>query len=371
MKILLCGNYGAKNLGDELILEGLLETLKIAAPGAEVTVMSGDPAETEFKYSQKYSIKAIEKFPSGFRSFIKSLFGHSRTKEIVDDCDYFILGGGGLFNDINWQASIIWAIQAKHALKSGKPLIMYGQSIGPLSDLGKYLVKKYFSEATFIGVRDEDSSVLLKDLGITQDLIVTPDLAFRLASEPTPTQTTSSRTIIISLRALSGLNVDFIREFVSFCNWLIEEKKYNLKFIDFQQGEQGDGNLHRKIIAQINQKEKTIHLDRISNTEELLKHFQEADFVFAMRLHAIICAMKTTKPFLALSYSKKINSLIKDSKLENLIISHDHVYFDQLKNFFVLLNDKKSEITEKLGKINSENLEKLKAAEIKLQALLK
>ena len=372
MKIVICGNYGAENLGDELILEGLLETLKNIAPGAEITVMSGNPEATEKSYNQKYGIKAVEKFPSGFRSILKSIFSNSATKDAVKNCDYFILGGGGLFNDLNWHASIIWAMQARQALKLNKPLIMYGQSIGPLSDLGRYLVKKIFAQAAFIGVRDQDSATELKNLGITKEICVTPDLAFRVPAEIGPiTETATLPTAIISLRQLGTTTGDFIKEFSSFCNWLIEEKNYSLQFIDFQQGTESDKNLHQSIITQIRQSEKISHLDQTLTSQRLLEHFKNADFVFAMRMHAIICAMKTCKPFLAISYSRKINSLIKDSALEKYLIAHDHVYFEQLKNFFTLLNDKREEVREKLSKLNSANLEKLQSVEIKLKDLLK
>lgn len=370
MKIVVCGNYGAGNLGDELILEGMLETLKISAPGAEITAMSGNPAETEKIYGPKYGIKSVEMLPAGLHSFVKSIFSPSRTKKVISECDYFILGGGGLFNDLNWQADLIWTTQVREAFKKNKPVIMYGQSVGPLGDLSKFLVRRIFSKAAFIGVRDEDSSTELKKLGITKEIVVTPDLAFRLPVDVNQASATPP-IIIISLRQIESLNEKFIKEFAAFCNWLIEEKKYNLKFIDFQSGPEGDDNLHENIIVHIKHRDKITHIHPTINADKLLEHFQKADFVFAMRMHAVICAMKTNKPFLAISYSRKIDSLIKDSNLENYLIGHDHIYFDQLKDFFILMNEKKEDIKEKLQKLNSLNLEKLQASELKLKNLLK
>ncbi|MCX6734894.1 MAG: polysaccharide pyruvyl transferase family protein [Candidatus Peregrinibacteria bacterium] len=372
MKIVICGNYGAENLGDELILEGLLETLKVAAPEAEITVMSGNPKETKWLYRQKYGIEVVEKFPSGFRSILKSVFSKSKVKEAIENCDYFILGGGGLFNDLHWRASLIWANQVRQAIKENKKVIMYGQSIGPLNDFGKNLVKNIFNKASFIGVRDEDSATELKTLGITKEIIITPDLAFRIpvpAPKPAPVLTTP--TVIISLRRLGNMDDNFVKEFATFCNWLIEEKKCRLKFMQFQQGIDSDRDLHQEVIDQINQRDRVININPAINADSLLATFQKADFVFAMRMHAIICAMKTCKPFLAISYSKKIDSLIKDSDLGEYIIGHDHIYFEQLKNFFILLNEKKDKVKTKLQVLNVVNLDKLKKAEIKLKDFLK
>jgi polysaccharide pyruvyl transferase WcaK-like protein len=77
MKIVICGNYGAENLGDELILEGMLETLRAVSPDAEITVMSGNPKETKWLYKARYGMEAVAKFPSGIRSFLKSIFRNS------------------------------------------------------------------------------------------------------------------------------------------------------------------------------------------------------------------------------------------------------------------------------------------------------
>lgn len=372
MKIVVCGNYGAENLGDELILEGLLKTLRTVSPDAEITVMSGNKKETNWLYKARYGIEAVDMFPSGFRSFLKSIFPNSPTKEAVSNCDYFILGGGGLFNDLNWHASIIWGMQARQALRRNKPIIILGQSVGPLRDMGRFFVRRIFSKASFIGVRDEDSATELRNLGITKEIVVTPDLAFRVpvpAPKPAPVLTTP--TVIISLRQMKNMKGNFITEFSKFCNWLIEERKCRLKFMEFQQGSEGDRDLHQKIITQINQRDKVININPAINPEALFDHFQKASFVFAMRLHAIICAMKTCKPFLAISYSKKITSLIKDSDLRENIIGHDEINFDKLKAHFISLDGKKDNVKEKLQVLNSLNLENLKSAELKLKDFLK
>ncbi|MBI5754307.1 polysaccharide pyruvyl transferase family protein [Candidatus Peregrinibacteria bacterium] len=360
MKIVVCGNYGAQNLGDELILEGLLETLKTAAPRAEITVMSGDPAAT----TKIYNVQSVSKFPAGVRSFFS---GSEETIKAVKECDYFILGGGGLFNDLKIHASIIWAIQARQALKYKKPLIIYGQSIGPLSTISKFLIKSIFKKAAFIAVRDQDSAKELSKIGVHQKIFVTPDLAFRLpSSKPVVTQK-KSPTIIIALRNLFGFPNDLIKEFGTFCNWLIEEQNCQLEFIDFQQGVVGDYELHKTVIAHIQQKNKIKHFSAITDTKELLAHFEQADFVFGMRLHSIICAIKACKPFIAISYSRKIDSMIKDSGLEKYCLQHEKINNYLLQNLFISLKDSKIKFTEKLHHLNNENLKKHLKVEQKLK----
>ncbi len=92
MKFTICGNYGAGNLGDEMILSGLISFLKETYNEIEITVLSGDPKKTATK-----DIHSVEKFPAGIKSLLKFPFSKSKTKEEFSSSDYFILGGGGLF----------------------------------------------------------------------------------------------------------------------------------------------------------------------------------------------------------------------------------------------------------------------------------
>lgn len=361
MKIVVCGNYGAQNFGDELILEGLLQTLKATTPKAEITVMNGNPVEI----AKTYNVKSIPKFPAGLRSFFT---GSEATTKAVKSCDYFILGGGGLFNDLSIHANMIWALQARQAIKFKKPLIIYGQSVGPLTTIGKYIVKNIFKQAAFISVRDQDSVTELKKLGIEKEIFVTPDLAFRLPS--IPALDSEKDTVIFSLRDLADFPDAAVKELGKFCNWLVEWHNCHLEFIDFQQGEKSDSELHRKIISQISNKNHVEHFPHIISTKDLLTHFSKAKFIFGMRMHSVICAMKAGKPFIAISYSRKIDSLIKDSGLEDYLVPYKHLSQALLKKLFIILKDKESIVKTKLQQLNKKNLEKHLIVEKKLKDFL-
>src|SRR6056297_2129877 len=125
MKFIICGNYGAGNLGDELILEGLLKEFSEKFTQSEFTVMSANPEET----SKKYKVCSVPHIPSGAKSSLKSIFQRTETKKELKDADCFILGGGGLFLSLRKRANWIWGVQAMKALWYRKPLIIWGQSL--------------------------------------------------------------------------------------------------------------------------------------------------------------------------------------------------------------------------------------------------
>ncbi|MEK7673276.1 MAG: polysaccharide pyruvyl transferase family protein [Patescibacteria group bacterium] len=323
MKFAVCGNYGAQNLGDEMILKGLILSLNQSFPAAE--------------------IKVIEHFPSGFRSFFKSLFKESETKKIVKECDYFILGGGGLFGSLSFKANVIWLIQAYQAYRLGKRVLMLGQSVGEIKwGIIRYFVRRAFNKAHLIVVRDSNSKKVLEKLGVEKEIFVAPDFAFMLPTPAIQDSQSEHKTAIIALRYLFNLPVNFINILTDFCKFLLTEKNYHLKFINFQEGHESDAPLHEKIIQNLNSPEKIEYLtqDKIDN---LLTEFAQADFVIGMRLHSIICALKANKPLIALNYSSKVEGIIQDANLQKNLLDPYNLNLDLLKKLFTELENQKPE----------------------------
>lgn len=414
-----------------MILEGLLTTLKSIHPNAEVTILSGNPEETLEKYSEKFSsetrreypekssttgfqIKSLPKFPAGIRSILKSIFTSSKystapysnsteagktnkisTDEAVKNCDYFILGGGGLFGSLTFKANLIWAIQALKAYKYGKKVIMYGQSISPIRwKFIRGVVRKIFEKATLITVRDEASREELRKLGVTKEIHIIPDLAFRIINgtnsnttkvspvtlsktDQTSAQTKSSFQIqnrdftqqkpilLVALRQMPKLNKHFLKTITEFLDWLIINHNYQIKFINFQEGPEGDNKLHQKIIALVRNRKtakfikKEQHLQilkNIPNTEKLLQHFTESNFVLGMRLHAVITAIKTATSFIAVNYSPKVKNFLKTAKLTDNLLELKTINFENLKSSFENIQKNKISIKENLQKFNQQTL---------------
>ncbi|MBL4694981.1 polysaccharide pyruvyl transferase family protein [Candidatus Gracilibacteria bacterium] len=322
MKFVICGNYGAKNIGDELILQGLLTSIKNIDEKAQITVLSANPSET----SKRYKVESAYKFPAGIRSFFRS---HTKTKKAVKECDYFILGGGGLFGSLSFRANLIWATQARRALKYKKSLIMYGQSIGPLNgSLRQRLVHSIFSPAHFIAVRDQDSRERLTALGITKTIHTMPDLAFRI---PEAIIKRRNATILVALRELHGLPQYFIKSVANFLNWLIEQRGYKVNIIDFQEGNGSDHRLNHELLRYI---EKLGKVKKLKQSD-----IMEADMVLGMRFHSIISAVQSKIPFIAINYAPKVEAFIKDAGFNQHMLEIEEVSAQTLQQKFEIAED--------------------------------
>ncbi|MDP2642556.1 MAG: polysaccharide pyruvyl transferase family protein [Candidatus Peregrinibacteria bacterium] len=351
MKYVVVGNYGAQNLGDEMILEGMIEMLKKADSSAEICVLKGN-----------------EKFPAGIKSGIKWIFGGNKnTKEKVKDCDYFVLGGGGLFGSISQYANVIWGLQASYAYRNKKPVLMLGQSVGKIKNRYiKKLVKNLFNKADLISVRDLKSKENLKEIGVTKKIVVVPDLAFK-RPEGLPTKkceraegansmddnpqnsnsydekqmhlhgiddsSVPSKDIIIALRQMKGLPQSFKIQIARFVEWLKQEEKLNVKFVNFQTGKvDNDEKLHEEIKGMIG--DSTIEIISPKSTEEAMNLFENASFSLCMRLHSIITAMLTNTPFVAINYAEKVENLMDYMGSKENLLEMENVSFETLKNLY-------------------------------------
>ena len=168
MKTLLIGNFGAKNLGDELILNFAIE--KIGAKNCVVMTADCD-------FSQKFcgrNFETIPVFPTGFCSFFQFFLNKNHRKKILlaKSADRVVFPGGGLFA-IKFRAFFLWFLiflWVKFLVK--KPIFFENQGVDfPRNFIEKWILKFVFSRTESISVRDFESSEALKKCGIDAKIV--------------------------------------------------------------------------------------------------------------------------------------------------------------------------------------------------------
>lgn len=338
MKFVICGNYGAGNRGDEMILAGMLRSLRAINPRADITVLSGDPEKTTLQHN----VRSFPMLPCGIRSRLKSLFNpNGGAYKAIKECDYFILGGGGLFTNLTYRAYVIWNCQAQKALKFKKPIIMYGQSVGPVE--GKYktkVVTKLFSQAHFIAVRDKASQKQLQDLGI-KDVHLMPDLALRKAIKPS----SKGKNTIVAPRYLKNLPKNFdIKGFI---------RKHKATVINFHPKD--------KLLTNKGKSKPAIRT--------IDKEYRQSQIVVGMRLHSIVTAVKHAKPFIAFNYSPKVRNFVDELGLQDQVLEMNE--FGKLEELYEKTLQNSEKITSKINKYLEKSANDFKQIEETLQTLLK
>ena len=146
LRVGISGSYGGFNLGDEAILQVILDELRRSGP-LEITVFSRDAKDTRSRHRVEHVVE---------------LRGTPRreAQEILRNLDLFILGGGGLLYDGD---ADMYLREVSLAHDVGTPVMTYAISAGPLVDPGVgSRVRASLDPESAITVRDGDTRRLLE-----------------------------------------------------------------------------------------------------------------------------------------------------------------------------------------------------------------
>lgn len=166
MRLAVSGYYGFRNAGDEAALAGIIRSfgLRCASQPSSFTVMSSDPEWT----SRTHGVAAENRMDMG------------AVRRAISESDLLLCGGGSLLQDVTSLRSLlyyIWVMRVARRLRT--PYMVYAQGIGPLRrQVSKVLVRHAARRAVAVTVRDTDSMLLLRNLGVRiADAAVTADPA--------------------------------------------------------------------------------------------------------------------------------------------------------------------------------------------------
>lgn len=329
-KYVICGHYGATNIGDESIGLALIQTLREANKDHQITVLSYDKNRSKAFYKRYFKDKEIKTaylVPAGFRSLWRGIVQNElkSTLQAIKTCDRFVLGGGGLFTDEKIAAIFLWGLQALFALWYKKPLYLVGQSVGPLRfGISRRIVKKIFNKASYIAVRDNASKKVLIECGVQEKIYVLCDLALILDYKKIMphnilnkkiVQKKKKKYFIVTFRGwdkkLGRMNKKIVQE----VGRIIKEYKLQPVFIPFQLYKENDQVILNKKIVQKADLKKNVVQQYHDEIDTLLACFEGAEFVIGVRLHSLLFSVITDTPCVGISYSPKVSNMMHDLKI--------------------------------------------------------
>jgi polysaccharide pyruvyl transferase CsaB len=335
--VMISGYYGFDNLGDELILQVLIDALKERK--AHITVLSQNPEKTR----QQYGVDAIS------RTSILDIV------EALAQTHLFISGGGGLFQDATGPMSALYYGGLIHlAAFLQVPVCFWAQGVGPLRQwLPRKVTASALEKCEAIVVRDESSADVIESL-IGRRPMVTADPVWllkteksRLASVDLPkmakankgTEATGSDAseasdstselaakppvkpgqpfrIGVSLRPWKDLNdtrlnnlAACIHKYSTHLTHLNRPIEFWL--LPFQQSE--DVVLLKNFATRLSKQGATTVVVR--SPEQALQDVGDCDVLFGMRFHSLILGLLNNVPIYGLPYDPKVASLLETFKL--------------------------------------------------------
>ncbi len=320
--ILICGNYGAGNFGDELILKGLLKTVKELHP-EEIIVTSGNPRET----ATGHDVTAIHFFPSSILSLCKSILTLRFFKSIyyLLMSDLILFGGGCLFNEKEPASIIIWYRQFQWFRVFRKKVIIVGQSFGKFENQDAVSnIKEVIKYSEKIFVRDKFSKKMLSSF-TASDIEVLLDPALWLDEGDFPVRVEeASQTeypyILLTIRKWSDMDMDNLQKKITLlAKYCFEKYQLPSRILILQKGIYGDEEISRELYRKIESYGDTPPRDWIT-IEELASFYRNAAMVLSMRLHGGLLGLILGKPTLFINYDDKVGNLLTDLGLQDMLI---------------------------------------------------
>lgn len=352
-KIIMSGYFGFSNSGDDAILKSIIESFKSLDPNLNIKVLSKDPDLTE----REYGVAAVDRFK--FFDVRKSLKAS----------DMLISGGGSLLQDKTSSRSIwYYLLIMKLAKRYKKKVFVYSNGVGPINKIfNRNITRRVLNKVDYITLRDKDSYDFIKSIGVNNPNIkVLSDPVFNLkeASDESVRKKfdINKDTVLVSIRSWMD-DEKLLDELSKFLNYLIDEGK-NIVFMPMQTPR--DTTISEKIAANLNSSKI---IDEKYPVEILMSLMKNADFIVAMRLHAMIYAIHQNVPFIGLSYDPKTETLLKDFD-ESINIDVDAINYDDLLKAYKYIKDNREDFINKLSVINEENKKKaIEASKLALELL--
>lgn len=321
-RVLISGWFGRENLGDDAILECEIESIRSSIPRAEITVISQNPSRVR----EIHGVESIA-FQHSPRRPLKYV---SKVKELLSS-DVFLLGGGGFLSD--WQSPNvpeIWLRTPLQAKRLGSKTIAYGIGAGPITTaVGKRWTQKALNKFDAITVRDRTSKEILRDAGVTKNIVVTADPAI-LMSPPTEDLVTAvfSRESIPLSKDLIGLSLAPIFQSEAFwpdcAEKYIRYRKASIDIIRYIREELGirvvlipmdvsvDSRFLKGIQAECGNKSDVFLVSGEHRPQEILGLISQLRLLIGGRFHSIVFSALAGVPTIGISAHHKMRDFMED-----------------------------------------------------------
>lgn len=309
-KIGISGSYGGLNLGDEAILECILNGIR-SSVDAEITVFSRNAEDTERRYEIDRAVPVRR-------------LGRKEVQPEVERLDLMVIGGGGILYDADART---YLREAFIAHEKGIPYMIYGVGAGPLRDPAVQAeVHRALDAAAVVTVRDRPSLRTLEDAGVRREVTVTADPALLLRPAPCKFDVLlqegideKRRIIGMSVRE-PGVAAPDIKEehyhqlLANTADYLIDRYNSEVVFVPMEQ--KFDLHQAHAVGARMVWPNHARILQGDYTSGQILTIMKNFEFVVGMRLHFLIFAALQDIPFVALPYSKKVLGFIQELRIE-------------------------------------------------------
>ncbi|MFI5683429.1 polysaccharide pyruvyl transferase family protein [Streptomyces sp. NPDC051636] len=301
LRIGLLGSYGGCNIGDEAILKCVLSCLRAHRPDARLVVFSRHADHTRLHQPQADEVVSWEGVPQ------------KPVLDAIASLDLLVLGGGGILYD-GEARRYLRLVRAAH--DRGVRTFAYAVGAGPLREPeDREAVRTVLPAMDDVVVRDEESRLVLEEVGVECELTVTADPALLLPPEPFTEQMMRQEGLPVGTRLIGmsvrepGRAAENLDE-ASYHALLADVADFLTRRLDahvvFVPMERQDVHHAHGVLSRMSAPDLGRILHNSYSPGQVLGFMSHLDLVVGMRLHFVIFAAVTGLPFLPLPYSGKV-----------------------------------------------------------------
>ena len=311
LKIGITGSYGGLNLGDEAILQSIIEQLRRDVPGVEITVFSRNAEDTKQRHKVERAI-AVRKL------------ARAEVVEEIERLDLLLFGGGGILYDADAR---VYLREVQVAKEHGVPVMLFAVGAGPLKHTTvQAAVREALEGVAAITVRERSAQQALEECGVQQEVVVTADPALLLKPEALPRSVLKiekldggTRLIGMSVRepGVAAPDLDpsvYHALLANAADYMVDRFNADIVFVPMEHSMQDLQHSHA-VIAKMLRPQRARVLNGEYTSGQILSLMGRFHFAVGMRLHFLIFAALRNVPFVALPYAGKVAGFLEDLKL--------------------------------------------------------
>jgi polysaccharide pyruvyl transferase CsaB len=300
-RIGVLGSYGGFNIGDESILSCVLGCLRSLRPDAQLVVFSRNAEHTRAHHRSADQVLDWEGV---------SL---NHVLDTLASLDLLVLGGGGILYDGEARR---YLRLVRAAQERGVRTFAYAVGAGPLREPDdREAVRNVLAAMDDVVVRDEESRLVLEEVGLERDVVVTADPALLLKPEPFTDAMmrdegvpTGARLIGMSVRepgrAAEKLDEgDYHALLADVADFLVRRLNAHVVFLPM---ERHDVRHAHAVLSHMTAPDQGRILHGAYSPGQVLGFMRHLDLAVGMRLHFVIFAALSGLPVLPLPYSGKV-----------------------------------------------------------------
>jgi len=318
MTVTLIGNYGKQNSGDEAILASVVRQVRTIDEGARIVVLSDDPGWTK----QMFEVEATARVPRGANRAVRVLKALRNLNRVVRASSAVVIGGGALIMDryryypifVFLVCSLCWLSRVRYGF--------FAVGVGPVRySLSRKIFRICLRAAASVTVRDTRSLAAARmELGISGATMVHDPALFL------PQERQEGTRVGIGLSILAYYNR----------NWAELDARRHGEYVqamaEVVRGVQllaprdditlicmtpGDEETAKEVVSLTGANRVSILRD--PRPSSVIEKIASLRFVIAARLHVALLAVATATPFVGLAYLPKVEALLADLGLADLV----------------------------------------------------